>query len=209
MNLRLLALFTVGSIASASFAQSWAEVGDAGELIAGAQTTTGGVLTSITGMISPSGGDRLDMFAIQITDAVNFTADTIGGSLNTQLFLFDTSGNGIAANDDYHFSSTASRIGGPTPISGLVAGNYIIGIGLYNSLAFDSVNASIWTNYNGNGTRNSGSGSLNHWTAGGATGGAYTINLVGAGALTPVPEPASLLAVAAGITALCRRRRRG
>lgn len=95
-------LVAVGLLAvpPAAKATIWAEVGDAAELPGTAQITGGaGSLDAITGSL-PSGSD---MFAIFITDPSTFSATTVGtpGSLfDTQLFLFDSLGFGVYANDD-------------------------------------------------------------------------------------------------------------
>lgn len=78
-------------------AQTWTEVGDAGELPETAQWTAGtGALTEIQGRCP--GGDR-DMFVIAVTDAAHFKAWVTKGG-DTKLGLFTTGGNGIVMNDD-------------------------------------------------------------------------------------------------------------
>lgn len=97
----IVALFGVSS-ASADF--TWAEVGDAGNTLLTANDIvgpTGDNLTNITGTIA-SGSD-FDLFRFSITNPTLFSASTVGtvGSLtDTQLFLFNANGFGVAANDD-------------------------------------------------------------------------------------------------------------
>jgi hypothetical protein len=88
--------------ASSGCAQAWVESGDAGDLPATAQTVTGsGPIPGITGVLTSR--DDVDMFKIQICDAAAFSADAINAATtfaDTQLFLFDSDGYGIAFDDD-------------------------------------------------------------------------------------------------------------
>ena len=76
------------------------EMGDAGDLPGTAQKTVGiGSLDSITGELEPE--HDIDMFAIMIDDAVAFSAQLFSDELiDTYLFLFDSDGTGVVANDD-------------------------------------------------------------------------------------------------------------
>jgi hypothetical protein len=76
--------------------------GDAGNTIGTHQTPTGtNPFTELGGTIE-SVGDA-DLYLIEICDAANFSATTVGGTLDifdTRLYLFNASGMGVTANDD-------------------------------------------------------------------------------------------------------------
>lgn len=100
---------------------------DVGEFLnnAGVANTQpfGTPLTSIAGNLG--GGDNIDLYQIYLPSGI-FTASTVGGTnLNTQLFLFDSNGIGVIANDDA-FPDFQSQIS--QPIS--TAGNYYLGVSL-------------------------------------------------------------------------------
>jgi hypothetical protein len=196
--------------------QTHLEVGDAGQLPATAQATDSGSgsLASIVG--ATSGADLVDMYQINIRDFQNFQAGTgaAGGSatFDTQLWLFDSAGNGVLANDDCALGcGLQSHIQGPTPIpaeaGGLTAnGNYYIAVSGFNNDP-TSAGGAIFTQTaftDLSGPDGPGGGSpIAGWGGGGAFG-SYTIGLVGANF---VPEPATLGLVALGGLAVLRRRR--
>lgn len=96
----IAAAFAVAAVAAASaFAGTYAEAGDAGNLPATAQNTSGsGDLTAITGV---TGGTDADMYKLCLTGGGTFSATTVGSALfDTQLFLFTKDGIGVEANDD-------------------------------------------------------------------------------------------------------------
>ena len=117
----------------------WQEAGDAPDLIAGQQTAGLGSLNRIFGTVSDS--VDADLYAIRITDPVNFSATSAGDvEEDTQLFLFDSAGNGVAFDDDWPGESTTlSRL-----TSGFVAGagTYYLGISEFSrnpASAFGSI----------------------------------------------------------------------
>ncbi len=79
---------------------AWVEVGDAGQLPDSAQGIIGvKPLTEITGSINNV--NDIDMYKLMITDPVNFTASTVGGvGFDTALWLFDSGGSAVIADDD-------------------------------------------------------------------------------------------------------------
>jgi hypothetical protein len=89
------------AIAPSTHASSWTEIGDAGSLPATAQIPTGtGVLDSIVGTIDY--GD-VDVYQIRVTGGGTFSAAAVGAYplfLDPQLYLFDSTGRGVYANDD-------------------------------------------------------------------------------------------------------------
>ncbi len=88
----------------AQAAMQWTEQGDAGAFLSTANETTGqGDLEAIIGMLVDD--DWIDMFAIQIDDMSLFQASTDnflepdGTRLfDTWLYLFDSTGKGVAAS---------------------------------------------------------------------------------------------------------------
>ncbi len=93
------------------------ESGDAGDTPATAQTTAS-IVTAIEGDLSSA--DDADMYAVYVDDPLSFSATTdglIGGVWDTQLFLFDSQGYGVSANDDI-----ANGTGPYNPRSLLAAG---------------------------------------------------------------------------------------
>ncbi|HEY7536184.1 MAG TPA: hypothetical protein VH878_09620, partial [Thermodesulfobacteriota bacterium] len=75
----VLAVSVVLAWVSAVPALPWTELGDAGALPGTAQSTQGagpGSLTSINGSLSDL--DQEDMFVIQVTDPLAFSATTVG-----------------------------------------------------------------------------------------------------------------------------------
>ncbi len=117
-------LLSVQLVASNASALGWPEVGDAGDLLPTAQDTVGnGSLDFVSGTIFTS-IDK-DMYRINIVDPINFSANVaVGGSLlDTQVFLFDSLGSGIYANDDPNGINQLSNLP-----AGLAAGPTVPGI---------------------------------------------------------------------------------
>ena len=198
-----------------TFADTHTEVGDAGDLPATAQATgiPGNSLDWIDGAIG-SLGDA-DMFAIWIGDLSAFGASTdnaVTGAFDTQLFLFDSGGLGVAFNDDGGSSLTSvfpvGSVAGP-------AGLYYIAVSRWDndpSSAGGEIfpNVILSTDVEGP-TVSGGVSPITSWGVGNATGG-YRIDLTNAQAAEGVviPLPAAVwagLALLGGIS-LKRMRRR-
>jgi hypothetical protein len=85
------------ALAPGAFAAS--EVGDAGELRATANDMGAGAVTTIQGSFTDAAD--ADLYRVCLSDGASFSASTLGATtLDTQLFLFDSQGYGIYANDD-------------------------------------------------------------------------------------------------------------
>ena len=125
------------------------EMGDAGSLPAGAQTTMGmGMMTGINGsmgMTLLAGGDFEDMYLINIVDPMNFraTTDPLDGDLmngdanfNTQLWLFQfnpadpPNALGIVGNNDHPVTMSQFSLLLPDPTDGFPGGG-VMAAGLY------------------------------------------------------------------------------
>ena len=92
-----LSSIAITALIAGASAQSWDESGDAGDLPGTAQVVAGsGPLASINGYLNAS---DVDMFQIIICDVNVFKAWTVA-DFDTQLWLFDASGNALWHNDD-------------------------------------------------------------------------------------------------------------
>ena len=139
-------VFALSASLTAAFAgaQAWNEGdhGDAGELPATAQVCTGfGLLSEISGTLDPL--RDADAFVIRIIDPAGFSAATVGGTgFDTQLFLFDGEGAGVAANDDeVGGTSLQSRVTGQF-VSG--PGEHILCVSRYNRDPVNAAGELIW-----------------------------------------------------------------
>jgi hypothetical protein len=218
--------------ASAATAASltWAEAGDAGQTIPTAQTVTGSpsdTLTAITGNISAASDH--DLYEIYIANGATFSATTVlqPGTLDdTQLFLFNSAGIGVYANDDdatalgaNAFRSTLPAGGSPTLIT---PGLYYLLIDasfsfptsdgglIFPNLTRTSVPVVDSTAVVGP-TGPGGASPFTGYTGTASSFGTYTIALTGATFVTP--EPATVVMMFAGspllvgYVLLSRRRR--
>jgi hypothetical protein len=191
----------------------WTEVGDAGQLPSSAQVVSGpGALTAINGTMS--GPFDVDMFRIIIAAPMMFFATTTPGTLDTQLFLFDVSGLGIAANDDQNPPTTSLLPAGNSLYASLVPGEYLLAISLFDNdpqssggLLFPSTFAGVFGP-----TGPGGASPLSGWSeVGGAEPpmGSYTINFGGAAGVATVnvavPVPPSIYLAALGMYVISRR----
>jgi hypothetical protein len=92
------------ALAPGAFAAN--EVGDAGDLRATANDMGDSVVTRINGTFEDA--TDVDLYRICLSTGASFSASTVGAtlpaSLDTQLFLFDSQGYGVYANDDWNGS---------------------------------------------------------------------------------------------------------
>jgi hypothetical protein len=171
-------------------------LGDAGNLPGTAQVVTLPGFNQITGTINSN--TDVDIFKFEITAPATFSATTTvspGTQTDSQLFLFDASGMGIAANDDAGSGTRLSTLpAGNALYNALAPGLYYLAISSWNvdpisggpeSLIFPDTPYSAVHGPTGPG----GGSAVNGWEGIGATG-TYTITLTSVAA---VPEPGSLL----------------
>ncbi len=167
----------------------WAEQGDAPDVMPGQSTTGSGSLVAIDGTLDSA--TDADVFCIQITDPVSFSASTIGGAtFDTQLFLFDGVGHGITHDDDAPSGGVQSRITGqfvPGP------GVYALAISGFNRDPLGLGGLPIWSNQPFNVERPpdgpGAPGPLQGWTGSGVGGVTYHITLTGCSFWVPPPPP--------------------
>ena len=185
------------------------EPGDAGGFLASAASCLGTV-DQIQGQFG-GGNPHADMYQITIAPGGGFSATTVGGAVwDTQLFLFDAAGLGIAANDDSAAGQQSTLPLGNPLLASLPGGIYYLAISHFDNdplspggLIFPIALATDVIGPTGPG----GGLAINDWSSNADGGGQYTIFLTGTG--EPIPEPGTLLLVGSGIAALalrCRRR---
>jgi hypothetical protein len=187
--------------------------GDAGKMPGSANITDGqGALDEICGALSnsASGGD---MYEIEIL-GTTFSAETSPGATNgindPALYLFDSSGDGIAANNDVSPSSTQAGFS----LTGLTPGIYFLVIVPNNQEPENKNGKLIFGDITGTNTTvfspTVANTTLASWTdAGtGVTGADYDITLTDAAFADQTPEPATfgLIGLGLGLLAFARRR---
>lgn len=182
MRLLLAAMLVAALAATPAAAGTWTEVGDAGGLPGAHQVPTGtDPFTAISGTLTNVVTTNADMYCIRIPDPTAFVATTTGGTtLDTQLWLFYTNGNGITFNDDNPQGGLQSRITGmfvPGP------GEYLLAVSAgYTCDAVNASNLEIWLDSPFNVERApdgpGAPGPVTGWI-GTATAGSYTIALTG------------------------------
>lgn len=159
---------------------SYAEVGDAGQLITTAQNVAGtGVLESIAGTLSSQNDIDLYGLIIDLPSIFSVTVSSaLSGDNDAQLFLFDGDGFLVLSDDD----------DGPALSPQFNAGEFNGAPGVYY-LAFDLFNSDPADD------------PLTSWTQfpAPAQSGSYTLTLSGARA---IPEPTTAMLVGLGVLVL-------
>jgi hypothetical protein len=168
-------LLTLVPAASAAVEQD-----DAGDLPATAQDLTGQPVERIDGVLAdPS---DIDMYRLCLDGGGSFSASAVGGtSVDTQLFLFDSAGRGVYANDDDEDGVLQSRLPSRHALTPRSPGEYLLAIGAYN---LDPLGAGgpIFPGDPGilGPTGPGGSDPVVGWSGRPGVGGAYTLSLTGA-----------------------------
>ncbi len=198
-----------------ALAARFTETGDAGETMSTAQPVILPDSLPLDSIFGTLNGDA-DLFQISLTGGQSFSATTVGGAdFDTQLFLFDSAGKGIYANDNASstpgFNQSTLPTGGFSPTE---SGIYYLGISGFD---YDpvSVGGKIFPDFPDVafnqvvGPTGSGGGSPLSGFDGAILdkGGSYTIAVTGAKA---VPEPSSVLGTlalgACGVGFLLKKR---
>jgi len=203
----------------------YTETGDAGKTIGTAQNTgpAGQPLTQILGSIGTFGD--ADIFVISITNPSAFSATTVNtltgtSGLDTELFLFNSSGRPVYANDDdaggLSLQSTLPAGNALGPIS---AGTYYLAISLSGNEPVNSTNQLLFamgSSTDLRGPNPSATGPQTNFDPSlvdpGSTTGAYEIDLTGAVSVPEPSVPATFILgslVSAGLFFARKRRRFG
>ena len=118
------------ALACAPGAFAASEVGDAGDLPATSQDLGAGAVTTIWG--SFTNAMDADVYRFCLADGDSFSASTVGATtLDTQMFLLNSQGYGIYANDDAG-GSRGSLLPAHHRFSPSVGGEYYLAISSYN-----------------------------------------------------------------------------
>ena len=194
-----LALAGTGPLPASTFI----ETADAGLLTSTANLTTissGSPLDVILGTLSE---DDADIFAIVLTGGTLFTATTasnVTSFFDTTLFLFNSAGLGLVANDDCPFNPPQSSI----EFMPTTTGTYYLALAGFGFFPRSAAGL-IWPLDGGllppgllGPAGPGGAQALNGWLGSSPEAGAYRITLTGAQALA-VPEPGTSLLVGAGL----------
>jgi len=200
----LVSVVCIIALSQPAEAFTWAEVEDAGDLPETAQNIThNGPLEFIVGYLdSPT---DVDMYAIFITGGGDFSATTVGWTIDvdTQLSLFDSTGIGIYSNDDLAAANRQSTLPAFNPLTPTTPGIYYLAISDWD---YDPVSgegyifphpSNIGSDTDVNGpTGPGGSSPIIGWdgisTIGG---GSYTIALTGAAAVARLPKNTNIPAM--------------
>ena len=217
-------------------AATYVKQGPGGDLLGNAYLTSGTIgdpLSEIDGVFSTPSATSIqaipDLFQIDLTGLAPFSATTVGtnGSVyDTQLFLFNSLGNGIEFNDDDPSQLLPGGIqlgaGATLPPIMLSAGIYYLGIGVEgtapqsttggtssNIFPYPLTDGSSFTAVDGP-TGPGGAGKLSNWsiTSDDAETGSYSILLTGAAIAVPEASPVALLGLSGLLLAVVLRRRR-
>lgn len=203
----LISVLCIIALSQPAEAFTWAEIEDAGELPETAQDITNITknepLEFITGHLeSPT---DVDMYAIFVTGGGDFSATTVGWTIDvdTQLTLFDSTGIGVYSNDDFATANRQSTLPAFNMLTPTAPGIYYLAISDFD---YDPVSGegyifphpdSIGSDTDVNGPTGPGGASpITGWdgisTFGG---GSYTIALTGAVAVARLPKNSNIPAM--------------
>jgi hypothetical protein len=175
------ALAALSLLLLAPGASAAVENGDAGDLPATAKDLSAEGVERIDGLVGDAGD--VDMYRLCVSGGGSFSASAVGGTaVDTQLFLFDSAGRGVYANDDDREGVLQSRLPSGHALTPQVQGEYLLAVGAYNIDPFSS-SGSIFPSEPGvvGPTGPGGADPVTGW--GGRPGGdqgAYTLFLTGA-----------------------------
>jgi FlgD Ig-like domain len=124
---------------------TWNEFADAGETTPGQATAGTGALTWIYGTLADT--SDVDAYCIEITSPATFAATVFGQTVDfdSQLFLFNSSGDGVAQDDDNPAGGTAN-----SALSGAfipAAGTYMLVISGYDRDPLGAGSFPIWLDF--------------------------------------------------------------
>lgn len=211
--LRSFFAFTAAALLAANTAHAvvYTEIGDAGRTLPTAQGTGAGTqpLTQIFGSLLNAGD--VDLYVINITNPAAFSASTVNtitnnGTADTALFLFNSQGRPIYANDD---DSGGLSLGATLPTGTVtVAGIYYLAVSLSSAEPVNFANLNLFayatTSTSTRGPNpNAANTSLADWDTSNVNGAgttfpaSYQIDLTGT-STAAVPEPTTLALLALG-----------
>ncbi len=161
------------------------ETVDAGGLPGTAADIAGPGTILMTKIFGHMNASDTDMFRFRICDRAAFTASTLTGTLDTQLFLFDQFGRGITMDDDGPSGEPGSIITGALVPSN---GTYLLTLTLYNRDPVDGSSHLLWNDTNPSGgfypewapSGASAGSAVRGWVGGNQVTGDYTVTLTGA-----------------------------
>lgn len=203
--MKKILVLALAAVATSSFAGVWNEVGDAIDLVPGQQTIGAGSLDAISGNLD---ANDVDMYCINIVDEAHFSASLIGGAtFDSQMWLFNEQGFGVAFNDDGNNGASLQ-----SALSSLLVnsnGHYLLAVSKYDRDAVDGAGAALWNDSPfGSERAPDGPGAANAlagWTGSTTAGGSYRIALTGT-EYCAVPEPGTIAALGLGAAVLLRRK---
>lgn len=142
------ALVTLGLAASSVQAQTYTKTSYPGNLPGQDQVTYGtGELTTIIGSFTTtstaSTASNPDLYRIIITGTSPFSATTVGPDttiFDTQLFLFDSTGAGVYANDDASGFTKGAFL---NPVNPVAPGVYYLGVAAYGAIPRAGIGAAF------------------------------------------------------------------
>lgn len=185
----MLACACLALFAAAAGAQTWAEVGDAGDVPATVQVPVGlYALNQITGTLSSP--EDVDLYCIELLNPTVFSANLLCAShADPSIWIFRFTGQPVAHNDVCAFANKT------IPVGMFSIGTYYVAVGSQNRQPLAGVDP-IWISGLFTGPRvpdgPGAAGNLTGWTgAGGFASGSYTLNFQGAsycGTAVPTEE---------------------